>query len=146
MLLIIRRIFHVIKAVVNLAIYSKMLTAELYICRLCSAVLVLWTMAPYVQCRGYMLLCALLVSVSCKVGLCCDPMPIYHIWGNIIAGIHLEKDMPVPFGHTVARTVCLFEMLCAPRSVEWNLIINLHYDSYERVQSPCGNTWAWSPV
>ena len=41
MLLIIRRIFHVIKAVVNLAIYSKMLTAELYIYRLCSAVLVL---------------------------------------------------------------------------------------------------------
>ncbi len=25
-----------------------------------------------------------------------------------MAGIHLEKDMCVPFGHTVARTVCLF--------------------------------------
>ena len=35
-----------------------------------------------------------------------------------IAGIHLEKDMSVPFGHTVARTVCLFEILCAPKSVE----------------------------
>ena len=34
------------------------------------------------------------------------------------AGIHLEKDMSVPFGHTVARTVCLFEILCAPKSVE----------------------------
>ena len=32
--------------------------------------------------------------------------------------IHLEKDMSVPFGHTVARTVCLFEILCAPKSVE----------------------------
>ena len=29
------------------------------------------------------------------------------------AGIHLEKDMSVPFGHTVARTVCLFEIVCA---------------------------------
>ena len=37
-----------------------------------------------------------------------------HMW----AGIHLEKDMSVPFGHTVARTVCLFEILCAPKSVE----------------------------
>ena len=26
--------------------------------------------------------------------------------------------MSVPFGHTVARTVCLFEILCAPKSVE----------------------------
>ena len=34
------------------------------------------------------------------------------------AGIHLEKDMSVPFGHTVARTVCLFEILFAPKSVE----------------------------
>ena len=34
------------------------------------------------------------------------------------AGIHLEKDMSVPSGHTVARTVCLFEILCAPKSVE----------------------------
>ena len=25
-------------------------------------------------------------------------------------GIHLEKDMCVPFGHTVARTVCFFEV------------------------------------
>ena len=33
-------------------------------------------------------------------------------------GIHLEKDMSVPFGHTVARTVCLLEILCAPKSVE----------------------------
>ena len=28
----------------------------------------------------------------------------------IYAGIHLEKDMSVPFGHTVARNVCLFEI------------------------------------
>ena len=35
------------------------------------------------------------------------------------AGIHLEKDMSVPFGHTVARTVCLFEMLCALISWMW---------------------------
>ena len=35
-----------------------------------------------------------------------------------VSGIHLEKDMSVPFGHTVARTVCLFEILCAPKSVE----------------------------
>ena len=27
-----------------------------------------------------------------------------------LTGIHLEKDMCVPFGHTVARTVCLFEI------------------------------------
>ena len=33
-------------------------------------------------------------------------------------GIHLEKDMSVPFGHTVARHMCLFEILCAPKSVE----------------------------
>ena len=33
-------------------------------------------------------------------------------------GIHLEKDMSVPSGHTVARTVCLFEILCALKSVE----------------------------
>ena len=33
---------------------------------------------------------------------------------NITPGIHLEKDMSAPFGHTVARTVCLFEILCAP--------------------------------
>ena len=26
--------------------------------------------------------------------------------------------MSVPFGHTVARTVCLFEIVCAPKSVE----------------------------
>ena len=26
--------------------------------------------------------------------------------------------MSVPFGHTLARTVCLFEILCAPKSVE----------------------------
>ena len=26
--------------------------------------------------------------------------------------------MSVPEGHTVARTVCLFENLCAPKSVE----------------------------
>ena len=44
-----------------------------------------------------------------------------------LAGIHLEKDMSVPFGHTVATTVCLFEILCAPK------IINLHCDSYEHV-------------
>ena len=31
----------------------------------------------------------------------------------LIAGIHLEKDMSVPFGHTVATTVCLFEKMCA---------------------------------
>ncbi len=31
-----------------------------------------------------------------------------------MAGIHLEKDMSVPFEHTVARTVCLFEFFCAP--------------------------------
>ena len=32
------------------------------------------------------------------------------------SGIHLEKDIiSVPFGHTVARTVCLFEMVCATR-------------------------------
>ena len=37
---------------------------------------------------------------------------------SLRAGIHLEKDMSVPFGHTVARTVCLFEILCAPKSVE----------------------------
>ena len=30
------------------------------------------------------------------------------------SGIHLEKDMCVPSGHTVAKTMCLFEMLCAP--------------------------------
>ncbi len=36
--------------------------------------------------------------------------------GAIQAGIHLEKDMSVPFGHTVARTVCLFDILCAPKS------------------------------
>ena len=30
--------------------------------------------------------------------------------GLALAGIHLEKDMCVPFGHTVARTVCLFEI------------------------------------
>ena len=36
----------------------------------------------------------------------------------LCSGIHLEKDMSVPFGHTVARTVCLFEILCAPKSVE----------------------------
>ena len=35
-----------------------------------------------------------------------------------ISGIHLEKDMSVPFGHTVVRNVCLFEILCAPKSVE----------------------------
>ena len=34
------------------------------------------------------------------------------------AGIHLEKDMSVPFRHTVARTVCIFEILCAQESVE----------------------------
>ena len=26
--------------------------------------------------------------------------------------------MSVPFGHTLARTVALFEILCAPKSVE----------------------------
>ena len=36
----------------------------------------------------------------------------------VLAGIHLGKDMSVPFGHTVGRTVCLFKMLCAPKSVE----------------------------
>ena len=40
------------------------------------------------------------------------------IYIYIRAGIHLEKDMSVPFGHTVARTVCLFEKFCAPKSVE----------------------------
>ena len=30
-----------------------------------------------------------------------------------LPGIHLENDMSVPFGHTAATTVCLFEMLCA---------------------------------
>ena len=38
--------------------------------------------------------------------------------GFLVSGIHLEKDMSVPEGHTVARTVCLFEILCAPKSVE----------------------------
>ena len=33
--------------------------------------------------------------------------------GYVTTGIHLEKDMSVPFGHTVATTVCLFEILCA---------------------------------
>ena len=32
---------------------------------------------------------------------------------HTVTGIHLEKDMSVPFGHTVATTVCLFEILCA---------------------------------
>ena len=41
-----------------------------------------------------------------------------HITSTLLSGIHLEKDMSVPFGHTVARTVCLFEILCAPKSVE----------------------------
>ena len=42
------------------------------------------------------------------------------LYGEILidrSGIHLEKDMSVPFGHTVARTVCLFDILCAPKSV-----------------------------
>ena len=39
----------------------------------------------------------------------------YTLFGMIeVQGIHLEKDMSVPFGHTVARTVCLFEIVCAP--------------------------------
>ncbi len=42
------------------------------------------------------------------------------------AGIHLEKDMSVPFGHTVARNVCLFEIWCAPKSVEYAFFFNLY--------------------
>ena len=33
------------------------------------------------------------------------------------SGIHLENDMSVPFEHTIARTVCLFEMVCAPNQL-----------------------------
>ena len=43
----------------------------------------------------------------------CSIMLMYHY-----PGIHLEKDMSVPFGHTVATTVCLFEMICARKLVE----------------------------
>ena len=33
------------------------------------------------------------------------------LWSVVqMAGIHLEKDMCVPLGHTIARTVCLFEI------------------------------------
>ena len=28
----------------------------------------------------------------------------------LLPGIHLEKDMCVPSGHTVAKTMCLFEI------------------------------------
>ena len=54
-----------------------------------------------------------------EVGLDCK-----HCWlldykaSNTIQGSIWEKDMSVPFGHTVASTVCLFEILCAPKSVE----------------------------
>ena len=40
-----------------------------------------------------------------------------------IAGIHLEKDMSVPFGHTVARTVCLLEILCA--LISWMCLLEM---------------------
>ena len=40
-----------------------------------------------------------------------------HSYNTIqYTGIHLEKELSVPFGHTVARTVCLFETLCALNS------------------------------
>ena len=41
---------------------------------------------------------------------CCHPENKYVFILYMHAGIHLEKDMCVPFGHTVARTVCLFEI------------------------------------
>ena len=59
--------------------------------------------------RGVWLLCNLTLA---------DTLCLSDDKNAAFAGIHLEKDMSVPFGHTVARTVCLFEILCAPKSVE----------------------------
>ena len=55
-----------------------------------------------------------MLCVDSWLGMFCE----YNLISHAYTGIHLGKDMSVPFGHTLARTVCLFEILCAPKSVE----------------------------
>ena len=50
------------------------------------------------------------MSRSHGIGMNISYQPVALIVFITSSGIHLEKDMCVPFGHTVARTVCLFEI------------------------------------